>query len=143
MSGVINTNDILYYLILKSNSKIKVNLNKDLPSIQVNVKVTADLRKYYSKKGSEFLTPEEISKIESKLADRIRSDAEAAINKAQKEYKSDIFGFGFELFRKNPKLWRTQYEEKWDEIFPDIPVEIKVNAKVINTGVNIRKLTIK
>lgn len=45
-----------------------------MPSIQVDVSVIADLRKYYTDGDhSEFLSPEEVSHVEKKLSDSIRS----------------------------------------------------------------------
>ncbi|SFG08180.1 spore germination protein KC [Desulfotomaculum arcticum] len=138
-----DTKNIFYYHVSKSRSKIKVIMEKNEPLFEVDVKIVADLRKYYSNKGSEFLSPEEVTVIENKLSESIRSDIEAALVKCQEEFKSDIFGFGFALFRKNPKLWQTEYAEKWDDVFPYTQVYINVDTKVINTGTNIRKLNLK
>ncbi|HEX3030554.1 MAG TPA: Ger(x)C family spore germination protein [Clostridia bacterium] len=138
-----STENVLYYHIGKSKSKIKVKLIEGKPVIHVSVNTVGNLTKYYGGKGSEFLSPEQINDAEKKLSESIRSDIEAALAKAQKEYKSDIFGFGFALFRKSPKLWRNVYEKKWEDTFPDILVNIKVKTKIINTGSNIRKLDIK
>jgi spore germination protein KC len=145
-SGVVggeDTEDIIYYRISKSKSKIKVQIVDGEPTVAVDVNVSAEMRKYYGNKGSEFLSPDELKTIQEALSDSIRSDIHAALTKAQKEFKSDIFGFGFALFRKNPHLWRTKYEKKWDDIFPDIPIDIKVDSKIINTGTNIKKLDTK
>lgn len=142
-SGKAGSEDILFYRISKSQGKIKVKLDNDQPDFQVNVKVVADLRKYYGNKGPDFLNPEEVTLMENKLSESIRSDIEAALMKGQKKLKSDIFGFGFSLFRKDWKLWRTEYEKKWDEIFPEMPVTINVQAKIINTGTNNRRLYLK
>lgn len=135
--------EILYFRVKKSKTEMKVNFTDNSPSISINVKVLADLRKYYSDKGPKVFDSEEVSNMEKKLSDNIRSDIDAALAKGQKELKTDIFGFGFALFRKNPKLWRSEYEKKWDEIFPDIPVNVNIEAKVINTGTNIRKLEVR
>lgn len=142
-SGKINTENMFFYRVGNSKGKIKVRVNKGKPIFQVDVKIVADLRKYYSNNGSEFLTPKEVSVMEKKLSDSIRSDIEAALKKGQKDLKSDIFGFGFALFREDVKLWRTEYETKWDKIFPGIPIKINVQSKIINTGPNIRRLEIR
>jgi spore germination protein KC len=138
-----NSEDILYFRINKSKSKIKVDLINNMPVIHVNIKTTADLRKYYSKKGSEFFTPKEMERVEKKLSDSIQSDVEAALGKGQKQLESDIFGFGFEFFRKYPSLWKTKYEKEWPDIFPDIPVYVNVDSKIINTGTTIKKFILK
>jgi len=142
-SSVGGTNEILYYAVTDSNNKIKVQMENGKPVIYVDVKATAVLRKSYRDKGSGFLSLEEISIAEQKLADHIRSDVDAALNKGQKELQSDIFGFGFALFRKSPSLWKSEYEAKWADIFPDIPVHVTIDVTVPNTGTNIKRLIIK
>lgn len=138
------TADVLFYRVIRSGSKIKVQMENGKPVVYVNVHVSADIRKYSSvQQGPEFILSEQISQAEQKLADSVRSDMEAALAKGQKELKSDIFGFGFALFRAYPALWRQEYEEKWSEMFPELPVRIRVDAKVINSGINLQRLIMK
>ena len=138
-----DTEDIFYYRVKSSKSKIKAQMDNGEPVINVDVTVTAELRKYYSNKGSELITSEEVSIMEKKLSDSVRSDIEAALERGQTELESDIFGFGFAFFRKNIKLWQTEYERKWEEIFPNIVVNVNVDAIVKNTSSNNRRLIIK
>ena len=138
-----DTEDIFYYRVKSSKSKIKAQMDNGEPVINVNVTVTAELRKYYSNKGSEIITSEEVSVMEKKLSDSVRSDIEAALEKGQTELESDIFGFGFAFYRKHTKLWQTEYERKWEDIFPNIVVNVNVDAIVKNTSAITRGLIIK
>lgn len=131
--------NILYFYITSSKSKIKAQINDKKPEIYVNLKVEANLRKYYTGEGSTYLTPDIIKSMEKKLENSIKSDVMAAIQKGQKEFKTDIFGFGFNLYRQHPKEWHKDYEKIWDDIFPEVPVQVNVEAKINNTGTNIRK----
>lgn len=131
--------NILYFYITSSKSKIKAQINDKKPEIHVNLKVEANLRKYYTGEGSTYLTPDIIKSMEKKLENSIKSDVMAAIQKGQKEFKSDIFGFGFNLYRQHPREWHKDYEKIWDDIFPEVPVQVNVDAKINNTGTNIRK----
>jgi len=133
----------LYYHVTDSNSKIKVRLVNGLPIIDVDVKVVADLKKYSRGEGADFLSAEAVSDAEKKLTDNIRSDIDAALIRGQKELNTDIFGFGFAFFREYPGLWQDKYEAQWANIFPCIPINVTVHAKVINTGSNISKLIIR
>lgn len=133
----------IYFRLTKSSGKIKVSLHNDKPVFQVNVKVLADMRKYYPQNGEEFLGPKVISIIEKKLSDALRLKIEAALKKGQKELKTDIFGFGFALYREDPKLWRAKYDKKWYSIFPNVPISIKVSASIMNTGTNIRRIYVR
>lgn len=138
-----NSENILYYIVKSSKGKIKVQTNKGMPVFQVDVKVLASLRKYYSNKGSEFLSPAEVKMAEKDLSQSIGSDIEAALRAGQKKLKSDIFGFGFALYRKDPDLWKSAYADKWKYIFPDLQVKINVDAKIITTGTNNKRLYLK
>lgn len=135
--------NIIFYRINGVKSKVKVQIEKGKPAIYVEVKVTADLRKYYTAEETDMIGMDELKKLEEKLSESLRSDIDAALMKGQKELQTDIFGFGFAFFRKYPKLWQKEYEKKWSEIFPDIPVYVDVKSTIINTGTNLRKLIVK
>ncbi|MDD4802546.1 MAG: Ger(x)C family spore germination protein [Syntrophomonas sp.] len=138
-----DTGNMLYYNICASGSKIKVTLQDNKPAISVDIKAEADLRKYYSNQGANIIDPEEKKLIEKELSASIRSDIEAALQKAQTELKSDIFGFGFAFFREYPDLWKNQYEKIWEDIYPDLPVDVNVKVRVDNTGSNIRRFIVQ
>lgn len=133
----------LVFKISRSNSKIKVQLNKGKPEITVNTYVEADLKKTADGYNQDVLTPDVIALMEQRLEGNVKSQINSAINKGQKELKTDIFCFGFEFYRQYSKQWHSSYEKKWDTIFPDIPVKINVTAKVIDTGTNIKKFSIR
>jgi len=135
--------NVVYFRVASSKSKIKVNHTGEMPSVDISIKLTCDMRKYVTNKASDYIDPEEMQKMESKLSNSIKSDIEAALEKGQKKLQSDIFGFGFTFFRAHPKLWQKQYEKKWDKLFPDIPVKVKVTSQILNTGTNLRKLEVK
>ncbi|MBP2650982.1 MAG: gerBC 2 [Firmicutes bacterium] len=135
--------DAKIYRVNEAETDLRAGLDNGNPVIDVDVKVTANIRKYPSAGNGEFLSDEDIKLAEKQLADGIYSDIDAALIRGQKELKTDIFGFGFAFFRKYPELWREKYEEEWTEIFPEVPVNINVEVHVINTGINIRKLKVK
>lgn len=135
----VDVTKILYFYITSSKSKVMVQLNNGKPEINIKLKIQADLRKYYNDNGTEYITPDIISSMESKLESSIKSDITAAIKKGQKELNSDIFGFGFSLYRQHPKEWHESYAKIWNDIFSDLSVNVDVDAKVNNTGTNIRK----
>ncbi len=135
--------DQLYFRILESKSAIKVRLENGRPTVAVTIGVKADLRKYYGHEGADFLFGEALDHIEEKLAESVRGDVEAALKRGQGELRTDIFGFGFALYRKYPRAWKEEFLEQWRDIFPDIPVTVQINAKVVNVGITTRKLYIK
>jgi spore germination protein KC len=105
--------------------------------------VEADLRKYSTNIDLELLTPDVVSLLEKGLADNVRSDINDAIKKGQKELKTDIFCIGFNFYRQYPKLWHSQYEKEWKQIFPTLQIKVSVDAKVVDTGTAIKKFSAK
>ena len=79
-------------------------LDNGKPLINVKIEATAVMRKYLTDGGSEYLTPEVLSSLEKQLAESIRSEIDSAIEKGQKELKSDIFGFGNTLQKVSGSL---------------------------------------
>lgn len=49
--------------------------------------------------------------------------------------QGDIFGFGEELYRKSPRDW-DKVAERWDELYANAQVEIKVTVKVLRMGLS-------
>ena len=72
--------------------------------------------------------------IERRYAETIRQEIKSALNKAQKDLKTDVFGFGGAFFRAYPRLWKDSLEPMWDDIYPYIPVNIYVEAHVRSTN---------
>lgn len=138
-----NADDFAYYYIKKSSSSMSVKLEDSLPVVYLKVSITAELRKNTNNCEEEILLPEKMEKMESELEDSMRSDIEASLVKCQKEYNSDVYGFGFKLFREDPKLWREKYEGEWDSLFPNIPVKTEVNVRLVGTGTNMRKFIVR
>jgi spore germination protein KC len=56
------------------------------------------------------------------------------IEKAKKEYKSDIFGFGQSVYKKYPKEWNTHYKKNWENEFAQTKVTIHSKALVRRIG---------
>jgi spore germination protein KC len=50
-----------------------------------------------------------------------------------KELNSDIFGFGDAVHQRYRDEWK-ELEANWDEIFPDIEVEVTVESKLRRSG---------
>lgn len=139
-SQMYNTKQTMVLRITSSKSKVEAKLVDNMPNINIKINVKAVLRKYVSEEGSSYITPDVITSLESRLEKSVCSQIEYALKKGQKEFKSDIFGFGNALYKKYPRLWHSKYENVWDSIFPNLPVNISINAKITNTGTNIMKI---
>jgi spore germination protein KC len=140
LSSENNTLYILVFYITNAKSDIKAEISDGSPVIKISTQVQAELRKYVPVLPYETLSPDVIALMEEKVAESVRAEISAAVYKAQKELKTDIFGFGFALFRSSPGLWHSQFENKWRDIFPDVQIDINVKARITDTGTSLKKL---
>ena len=134
--------NMLSFSVAKCKSDIKAAMENENPVITVNTKIEANLLKYADNIDFDSLTPDVIALMEEHLAEQVKSDIEATIEKGQKDLKTDIFGFGFAFSRSNYSLWNSKYENEWDSLFPEIQIHVNVTAKIVNTGTNVKKFNI-
>lgn len=105
------------------NGNLSINIKVHTQFNQENVTIQADLT-----------NKETISKMNKSISDSITNQIQDTVNKAQKDFNSDIFGFGESIFRKYPSYWKS-IEKNWDSIFPHIPVTYDVKAETVHTGI--------
>jgi spore germination protein KC len=118
--------------ILKAGSSIKPAIAGEKIVMNIKVDVAADILE--SEANIDFQQNEAIDKVQDSLEEKVKKQIIAAINKS-KRLKSDVFGFGNYFFGKYPKYWE-QIEANWYDYYPDIDVNIEVNAKVNHTGLS-------
>ena len=118
--------------ILRSSSKIKPDFTGGELSVTVEIKVKVGIRE--SECYEELDRPEVLSAVEQLLAGAVRDEVEAALIKAQQEYRSDAFGFGEAVHRKYPGMWK-EIKGNWrEEIYPFLPVYIDVEGEIARVG---------
>lgn len=74
-----------------------------------------------------------INILEKALEEEVKKEVEACLKKVQKEYKSDVLGFGEKIHQRFPKEWK-KISKDWDNIFPNVNVETNVKVKLRSTG---------
>lgn len=120
--------------IKSSEAKITPEIKDGKISFVIKVKAEvilveeqAKLKISYPKLMLDYL--EEVRKEAKK---EIEDEIRVAVNKAQKELHSDVFGFGNTLNREYPEQWHG-IKDGWSEMFPDVDYTVEVEVKVIGT----------
>lgn len=75
----------------------------------------------------------EYSKVEAMANKRIEQIVEHSLNTIQKDLKSDVFGFGDQLFRTDYSYWK-QIKGDWEELFPEVETSIKSKVSLFTKG---------
>ncbi|KOO49884.1 Ger(x)C family spore germination protein [Viridibacillus arvi] len=117
--------------IIQSDSKIKGKINKGKPEVDVNIKVKGNVEEVECQ--INLNDQETIVELEKNTEKQLEKTINLTIETAQKQYKSDIFGFGEAIHRSNPKEWK-KIKEQWDEEFSEMTANVKVDVKLVHTG---------
>ncbi|NEU30954.1 Ger(x)C family spore germination protein [bacterium LRH843] len=117
--------------VLHTKTKIKGNMEKNKPTIKLDVKVEGNISDVECK--VDLTKVDEINKIEKEAEKVLKNNFEKVIQKAQKELKTDIFGFGEAVHRAAPKTWK-EIKDNWDTEFEDLPVDIHVHVRIPRIG---------
>jgi len=78
--------------------------------------------------------PEFIEKLVGNFNREVENEVLGVIKKCQKEYKSDIFGFGSVLHKKNPGYWQKMKDDWNEKGFANASIRIKVDSELLRTG---------
>jgi len=125
--------------IIKAMGTFKPKITDDGGNIGIAVKIGAEANIADVQPYVDSYTDSGIwTFLERQLEETIKSEAMAAIRKAQ-ELQADIFGFGREVYRTNPRVWK-QVKDRWYDIFTEIEPEIGVSAKIVRSGLKVRSV---
>ena len=117
--------------ILTSDTKLEPQITDGQILMKINVKTETNVGETMS--TMEIAKPEAIKKLEALLAEAVRAEIEAALEKAQQEYNTDVFGFGEAIHRNYPSEWK-ELKENWSDLFSTVEVQIAVDGKIRRIG---------
>lgn len=119
--------------IIRSRTQIKPAFTNGKVKIKVSIREEGNLNCQMS--PVELATPEMLKSLARRKATVIRNEINSALAKA-KALNADIFEFGDAIHRANPKEWR-KLEPNWDQIFPQLQVEVDVRSVIRLVGLTI------
>lgn len=71
--------------------------------------------------------------MEKGMNNFVKERVEKAVKLSQ-QYKTDIFGLGYEVRKMNQSYWEANKNRWKQEIYPNLPVEVQVQSIIENTG---------
>jgi spore germination protein KC len=117
--------------IIRSKSKVKGNIINGKPEVNVELRLEANVADVECE--IDLTKTKTIYELEKSSEKKLKDDLLRAINKAQKKYKADIFGFGEAIHCSSPKEWK-KIKKSWDQEFVNVPVNVKVDVKIRRLG---------
>lgn len=118
--------------IFKSKTKVKPEVKGSEIIMNVNVETTVALGEIQG--TGNLVNEEQLKNLEQVAQLSLKNRMEALIEKMQKEYDADIFGFGPKLNESYPKVWKS-VSNNWGEVFKDIKVNVNTKVHIKNSGI--------
>lgn len=117
--------------IMNNSTKIKPVYSDNKLSVEVEIDTKVSITDNASKIDiSDKKSREEVKKI---AEEQLREKIESIIEKMQKSYGVDIFGFGNSFYKDFPEVWKEKGKE-WDKIFKNIEVTVVTNIEIKHLG---------
>ncbi len=113
--------------------KFRLIEDEDNIKILIEVEMEGDVKQTYFEAHDDMLEVATISKIENKIKKATEQRTRTTIDKIQKEFETDIIGIGRYLRQSHYKLWR-ELEDDWQEIFPNIDIDVNMDIKIRRIG---------
>ncbi|WP_274649466.1 Ger(x)C family spore germination protein [Paenibacillus humicola] len=127
-------------VLVTASSKITSEVNGDKVKFHIRLRGNGDLLENNS--PLDITRMPNLKMAEKALEDTVAKQAKECLYKIQKEYKSDVAGFGGVLFRNHPRKWK-QIQKKWDKLFPEAEISVSVKLNLRETGVSGPPLQLK
>lgn len=117
--------------LLKSRTELIPHIEGSKWSLTVRIETRDDIIENTSE--SDLSVPDHMNELERELEDDIKRRIQAALNRAQKEMKADIFNFADAFYRKYPKEWNRN-KDRWDDLYSRLEVNVQAHVKVVRPG---------
>lgn len=117
--------------IKNSKSSVKGKVENGKPKIYIDFKASGNVGDVQS--TVDVTKAENIRKLEAETEKNMEKNMKEIIERAQKEFQSDIFGFGEAIRRSNPKEWK-KIEKNWHNEFKDLSVDINTTVTIKQIG---------
>lgn len=120
-------------LVYNSATNVKARGKNDVPHIQLNIKVETILDG--TQCGADLSKHSSYQDYEKKAADFIRAEVLGTIKKVQKDFGTDIFGFGDRMHLQDPAYFH-KVSDRWQEAFQKASIEVNVDARIRRSGLD-------
>lgn len=118
------------FKLIKGNTDLDTQLNGKQLTVDINVKAEGKLADQHVYVDS---INEWVKKFEKNIEQQIKEDINRALNKLQKEFKTDSTNIGINTYRTQPHVF-NQVQENWDKVFAEAIIHVNVDTKIINKG---------
>ncbi len=122
--------------IRENHSKVSYEYKNG--EIVMHIKTDTDVYLDEAEKSIDMTNKQQIEGLEKAAGEIVGQNIQKTIQKVQREYNSDIFGFGNTINQSNHTLWK-KLSPDWDKLFAQLKVQVESKVRIVNTSYTITK----
>lgn len=126
-----------HIVIEQMNSKTKERMYKNKEgnlTVEFKIRMEGIMLQHYFHLPDKPMDAKYIEKLNEDVNKAIKEDLVKTFEKIQKEYKADIFDLSEYLRKHEPDIW-NEVKENWDEIYPEIKLDIILDMNIRRIGI--------
>ncbi|MGF6949444.1 spore germination protein KC [Neobacillus sp. B4I6] len=127
--------------LIRGRTKVKPILMQS--KVKMNVNIHSDVELFENSSKLDIGNPKVLQYVQTLMEKDVEERCRLALYKAQKQYHTDIFGFGNAVYRTHPRAWKEQYKKKWAEEFPKLKVSVNPHVSILRTGLSVKSPEMK
>lgn len=109
-----------------------INFEENNPKVKLDIEAEGALVEINCQRNIEEI--DVINELKENFEAALKDMITNSLNLAQKEYNSDIFGYGNMIYKNNLKKW-NEIKDKWDEeIFANLEFDIEIDIFLSSKG---------
>jgi spore germination protein KC len=132
LNNGLNEKEKVSVIIRKSKSQYIPNISDNSSKMTVKTWVEADIGEVSSQ--NLHLDSGQIEHLNRQLEEMIKKEELSVLTTAQKEWQTDIFGFGEAIYRTQPMVWDLMAPSWRTGGFKEMKIDFKVKANISRYG---------
>ncbi|MBJ9990367.1 MULTISPECIES: Ger(x)C family spore germination protein [Paenibacillus] len=124
-------NDTISLELQSLKHRTQIKMVKHMPQIYISLHGVGSIVE-----NNSSLDPskdEDLIKIQNKFSQKAEDTVRKLVDKAQHQYKLDIFGIGEQIHKQHPREWKS-IRPHWHESFPELPITVSVHLRYRDPG---------
>jgi spore germination protein KC len=122
--------------VINTQTRLDTRIQEGKPIVDINLRVEQNISDIEC--DVDIMQKPFIDQLKEEGDQKIKKIIEDSIKKIQKQYGTDIFGFGELIHHKYPKLWH-QYKD-WNEEFKKLKVHVQVDTIIRRIGTTVHSV---
>jgi spore germination protein KC len=120
-------------VVIVHNPKTEIKTGIKNGQITVNVKIKTPMSIIQESGTMDISKMEPLKAVEAAFNKQMAGEITVAIQKAQTDFQSDIFGFGVSVHKQHPEKWK-EIKGNWDDYFSKAMINVSVESTVDRSG---------